>query len=270
MIFVFGAKNFMVDIDGAKVPVAAFGKGKKNLIMLPGLGDGLTTVKGKAIPMALMYREFMKDFTVYVLSRREPLPEDFSTKDMAGDIALFMERMGIEKASVLGVSMGGMIAQHFAADFPEKTEKLILAVTAPKGNEIMESCISEWMEQAKNGEGAKLMESNVRNMYSDEYYRKNRWLTPVMGKITVPKDASRFLTMAKACLEHDAEAVLKNIKAPVLIIGGAEDRTVGPEGSRILAREIPGSRLLMYPGLRHAVYDEAPDFNEKVLEFLIG
>ena len=265
----FGIKNLMVDIGGAKIPAAAFGKGKKNLIMLPGLGDGLTTVKGKAIPMAFMYREFMKDFTVYMMSRREPLPESFSTKDMAADIACFMERMGIEKASVLGVSMGGMIAQHFAADFPEKTEKLILVVTAPKSNEIMESCISEWMEQAKNGKGAKLMESNVRNMYSDEYYRKNRWLTPVMGKIAVPKDCSRFLSMAKACLEHDASSVLKNIKAPVLIIGGTKDRTVGAEASEILAKEIPGAEILMYPGLRHAVYDEAADFNKRVLEFLI-
>lgn len=264
----FNAKNLMTDIGGAKIPCAVFGKGKRNLIILPGLGDGLTTVKGKALPMALMYREFMKDFTVYMMSRREPLPEGFSTKDMAADIARFMEKQGIEKASVFGVSMGGMIAQHFASDFPEKTEKLILVVTAPKANEIMENCISEWAEQAEKGEGAKLMESNVRNMYSDEYYRKNRWLTPIIGKISVPKDCSRFLSMAKACLEHDAFSVLKDIKAPTLIIGGTEDRTVGAEASKILAAEIPGAEIFMYKELRHAVYEEAPDFNKRVLEFL--
>ena len=264
----FGAKNLLVDIGGAKIPCAVFGKGKKNLIILPGLGDGLTTVKGKALPMALMYREFMKDFTIFMMSRREPLPEGFSTKDMAADVALFMEKQGIEKASVLGVSMGGMIAQHFAADFPEKTEKLILVVTSPKKNEIMESCISEWEEQAKNGEGAALMESNVRNIYSDEYYRKNRWLTPITGKLAVPKDCSRFIRMAKACLEHNAEESLKNIKAPTLIIGGTEDRTVGEKASEILAKEIPRAEIFMYEGFRHAVYDEAKDFNKRVLEFL--
>ena len=264
-----GAKNLIVDIGGAKIPCAVFGKGKKNLIMLPGLGDGLTTVKGKALPMALMYREFAKDFTVYMISRREPLPEDFSTKDMAADIAVFMDKVGIKKASIFGVSMGGMIAQHFAADFPEKTEKLVLVATTPKSNDIMKNCISEWIEQAKNGKKAELMESNVKNMYSDKYYRKNRWLTPIIGKISVPKDPSRFLSMAKACLEHDSFSVLKYIKAPAFIIGGAEDRTVGPEGSEILAKEIPDSEIFMYPGLRHAVYDEGKDFNRRVFEFLI-
>lgn len=264
----FNVKNLLVDIGGAKIPCAVFGKGKKNLIMLPGLGDGLTTVKGKALPMALMYREFMKDFTVFIMSRREPLPEDFSTKDMAADIALFMEKQGIEKASILGVSMGGMIAQHFAADFPEKTEKLVLVVTAPKSNEIMENCISEWLEEAKNGEGTKLMESNVRNMYSDKYYRKNRWLTPITGKLAVPKDCSRFVKMAKACLEHNAEESLGNIKAPTFIIGGEKDITVGAEASEILAKEISGAKIFIYPELRHAVYDEAKDFNKRVLEFL--
>lgn len=264
----FGIKNLMIDIEGAKIPCAVFGKGKKNLIMLPGLGDGLATVKGKALPMAFMYKEFMNDFTVFMMSRREPMRDDFSTKDMAADVAAAMKKLGIEKASIVGVSMGGMIAQHFAADFPEKTEKLVLVVTLPKSGEIIKSCVSEWVEQAKNGDGAAFMRSNVLNMYSDEYYRKNKWLTPIMGKIAVPKDCSRFLSMAKACVEHDAEEALEKINAPVLVIGGENDRTVGIEGSKLLAEKIKGAKLFIYKGLRHAVYDEAPDFNKRVYEFL--
>ena len=84
----------------------------------------------------------------------------------------------------------------------------------------------------------------------------------------MPKSYERFIRMGFACLEHDAQAVLKDIKAPVLIIGGAEDRTVGPKGSEILAKEIENAELLMYPGLRHAVYDEAPDFEKRVANFL--
>ncbi|MBR3611019.1 MAG: alpha/beta hydrolase [Oscillospiraceae bacterium] len=264
----FGAKNLMVDVDGAKVPVAVFGKGKKNLILLPGVGDGLATVEGKALPLALSYRILSKEYRVFVMSRRIPLPENFGTREMAEDMAKVMEKLGIEKASVIGVSMGGMIAQHFGANFPEKTEKLVLAVTAPKESEEMRILREEWIELAKEGRGVELMKSSVRNMYTDGYYRKNAWLCEITGRFMMPKSCERFIRMAFACLEHDAEAVLKNIKAPVLIIGGAEDRTVGPKGSEILAKEIENAELLMYPGLRHAVYDEAPDFEKRVANFL--
>ncbi|MBQ6876772.1 MAG: alpha/beta hydrolase [Oscillospiraceae bacterium] len=263
-------KNLMVDIGEAKVPVAVFGKGTENIIMLPGVGDGLTTVQGKAAALAMGYPNLRKNFRVYFMSRRIPLPENFGTKEMAEDLALVMERLGIEKASIIGVSMGGMIAQHFAAAFPKKTEKLVLAVTSPKNTPEMEIISEEWLPMAEKGEGVALMRSSVKNMYTDGYYRKNGWLCEITGRFMMPKSYERFLRMGKACLEHDAESMLKDIKAPVLIIGGEEDRTVGPKGSLELAEKISGAKLIMYKGLRHAVYDEAPDFNKKVLEFLIG
>ena len=96
-----------------------FGTGKRIFIILPGLGDGLKTVKGTALPMSLMYRMFAKDFTVYMFSRKQDLPADHTTRDMARDLKEAMDALGIEKASVLGVSMGGMIAQWLAIDYPE-------------------------------------------------------------------------------------------------------------------------------------------------------
>ena len=263
-----GIKNLLVDIGGAKIPCAVFGKGKKNLIMLPGLGDGLTTVKGKAIPMALMYREFMKDFTVYVMSRREPLPKDFSTKDMAADVALFMERMGIEKASVLGVSMGGMIAQHLAIDYPEKVGKLILTVTSARPNPILEASIEEWVSCAKRGDHTAFMDSNVRRIYSEEYYRKNRWLVPIMGKLTKPISYDRFFIQADACLKHNAFDNLHQIQVPTLVIGGEKDNALGGDASREIAAQIPGAELRMYEQWGHGLYEEAGDFNQTVLNFL--
>ena len=263
-------KNLMVDIGGAKVPVAVFGKGNRNMIMLPGVGDGLTTVQGKAAVLAMGYPNLRKKFRVYFMSRRIPLPGNFGTKEMAADLALVMDKLGIDKASVVGVSMGGMSAQHFAADFPEKTEKLILAVTTPKKSPEMDILGEEWLEFAKRGDGVALMRSSVKNMYTDGYYKKNGWLCEITGRFMMPKSYERFIRMGFACLEHDAESVLGNIKAPVLIIGGKEDRTVGPKGSYELAEKIPGAKLIMYEGMRHAVYDEEPDFNKKVLEFLIG
>ena len=70
--------------------------------MLPGLGDGLTTVKGTALPFAIAYRIYARDYKVYVFSRRNQLEEEYSTRDMARDQAEAMKRIGIEKADIMG------------------------------------------------------------------------------------------------------------------------------------------------------------------------
>ena len=114
------------DID---MDYISFGNGDKNLIIIPGLGDSLKNVKGTAFPFSLMYRLFAKDFKVYVFSRKNRIEKNYSTRDMAADLATVIKQLGIGKASIMGISQGGMIAQYLAIDFPEIVEKLILAVT---------------------------------------------------------------------------------------------------------------------------------------------
>lgn len=247
-----------------------FGRGKKTLIMLPGLGDGLTTVKGTALPMALMYRIFTRDYTVYMFSRRNQLPQGHTTRDMARDLKAAMDVLGIEQADLVGVSMGGMIAQHFAADYPERLGKLVLVVTCSRPNPILTESVQEWIELARRGDHAALMDSNLRRMYSDAYYRKNRWTSPLVGRLTKPKSYERFLIQAEACLTHDASDRLAQIHAPTLIIGGEQDHALGAEASREMAAAIPGAQLKMYPEWGHGLYEEARNFNRIVLDFLNG
>ena len=163
----YNAKNGTLALGNARMDYIRFGSGSRNLIILPGLGDGLTTVKGTALPMALSYRLFARDFTVYMFSRRQPLPEGFSTRDMARDQKTAMDLLGIEKADILGVSMGGMIAQHLAADYPEKIIKLVLAVTCPEPNPVMVTAIEGWLEDALRDDHAALMDSNLQLIYSN-------------------------------------------------------------------------------------------------------
>ena len=264
------AKNGILNLNGAHMDYIRFGSGKRTLIMLPGLGDGLRTVKGTALPMALMYRMFCKDFTVYAFSRKEPLSNGCTTRDMAFDLAEAMAQLGIEKADVFGVSMGGMIAQHFAIEFPEKVGKLILAVTSSKPNPILTESVQEWITLAKSGDHAAFMDSNLRRIYSDTYYRRNRWMIPLVGKLTKPKSYDRFFTQADACLTHDAFGRLPEIHAPTLVVGGEKDLALGGEASREIAAKIPGAQLLMYPQWGHGLYEEAKDFNEKVQRFLLS
>lgn len=263
------AKNGVLTLGDSRMDYVRFGTGSRKLILLPGLGDGLTTVKGTALPMALTYRLFARDFTVYLFSRKEPLPVCSTTEDMARDQIAAMDLLGIGQADLLGVSMGGMIAQHMAALYPERIGKLVLAVTCARANETLTESVELWTELARRGDHTGLMDSNVRLIYSEDYYRKNRWLVPIMGKLTKPRSYDRFLIQAEACRCHNSFGQLAQIRCPTLVIGGEKDAVIGSTAARELAERIPGARLVTYPRWGHGVYEEEPGFNRTVLEFLL-
>lgn len=266
----WNAKNGVVRFADTDMEYVRFGTGSKYLLMLPGLGDGLRTMKGTALPVAAMYRCFGKDYTVCVFSRKNHLPQGYTTREMARDIKQAMDDLGIERADVFGVSMGGMIAQFLAADHPERVEKLVLTVTCARPNPILTESVEEWMDLARRDDHRALMDSNLKRIYTDGYYRRNKWMVPIVGKLTKPKSYDRFLVQAQACLTHDAYDRLPEIQAQTLVIGGEEDRCLGGDASREIARRLPNAELVMYPGQGHGLYEEAKDFNERVLAFLRG
>ena len=264
----FNTKNGIMEIDGTSMYYIRFGSGPKTLIILPGLGDGLQTVRGTAFPMAMMYRIFANEFTVYAFSRKNVLPKGYTTRDMAKDQAEAMEHLGIEKAHIFGVSMGGMIAQHLAIDCPEKVDKLILTVTSAKSNPTLTESVDEWVSFVNRGDHTAFMDSNVRRIYSEGYYRKNKWMVPIMGKLMKPKSYERFFVQADACLTHDASQSLHQIQAPTLVIGGEQDKVLGGDASRELAAQIPNAQLKMYEQWGHGLYEEEKTFNRTVLNYL--
>ena len=264
----YQAKNGTLPIGNTDMDYIRFGNGKRTLIILPGLGDGLQTVKGTALPMAWMYRIFAKDFTVYLFSRKNNLPEGCTTREMARDQAEAMERLGIENADILGVSMGGMIAQWLAVDHPERVKKLILTVTSAGPNPLLSESVEEWLSLAQKGDHTALMDSNLRRIYSGDYCRKNRWMVPIIGRLTKPESYNRFCAQANACLTHDAREMLCRIQASTLVIGGEQDLALGGDASREIAGQIPHAELRMYKQWGHGLYEEAKDFNSLVLNFL--
>ena len=256
----WNAKNGMVAVEGGVMAWASFGRGERVFVILPGLSDGLATVKGKALLLAPPYMAFFERYTVYM----------FSIRDMAADQAEAMAALGIARASVMGVSQGGMIAQVLAAEHPETVEKLVLAVTAPRVSPMIRENVERWMELARRGDHRGLMADTAERSYSEGRLRKYRRLYPLLGRVGRPKDYGRFLANAEAILSFDASPVLGRIACPTLIIGGEEDRIVGVGASRELHERIRDSRLFVCPGLGHAAYEEAGDFNARVLRFLDG
>ena len=245
-----------------------FGKGEKHLVMIPGLGDALRSFRGLADVMALMYHQFAKEYTVWMFSRKQPLEQNCTIRSMATDLKLAFDMLGIEKAHILGVSQGGMIAQWLAVDSPQVVDKLVLVVTSSKQNSTIDSVVHSWIDMVKNSDFKNFAIDNFEKSYSESYLKKYRPMYPLVVPFVKPKDTNRFLLQAQACLTHDASAVLKDITHPTLVVGGGLDIIVTAEESVYLADNIKNSTLLMYENLGHALYEEAKDFNGKVLEFL--
>lgn len=264
----YNAKNGNIEIDGTTADYISFGKGKKNLIIIPGVGDGLKTVKGLAIPFAFMYKMFAEDFKVYVFSRRNVIPKGFSTEDMANDIIDHMEKLKIEKANILGVSQGGMIAQYIAINAPNKVDKLVLAVTVSKSNEILKSVVEDWIEKAKNRKYREIMVDSAEKSYTGSYLEKYRKIYKFLGMQGKNVTYERFIIQLESCLKHNTYELLEKINCPVLIVGAKQDKVLGISGSEEMKEKIVNSEIYIYEEYSHGVYEQANDFNERILEYL--
>jgi len=260
-------KNGSVKTGDQIMYYTVFGSGSKTLVMIPGLSDGLTTVKGKALLLIKPYLKYLRDYTVYFFSRKSPLPEGTTIRQMAEDQAEAMRQLGIHKACVTGVSQGGMISQYLAADHPGLVEKLALVVTAPCLNDTIRSNIELWMSYAKNGDHASLMKDTAEKSYSDAYLREYRLMLPLLGLTGKPKSYSRFNVNSEAILGFDAREADSGISCPTIIISGDSDKTVGSDAAGELHSLIKGSELYIYKGLGHALYEEATDFYERLFTF---
>ena len=260
-------KNGCVEVGNTDMYYVAFGEGKKNLIVLPGLSDGLWTVKGKAWLLSGSYKQFFNDYTVYMFSRKNMLPEGYSIKEMADDQALALKNLGIDKTIVMGVSQGGMVAQMLAANYPEIVEKLILVVTAPYANDTVKTVVTRWIEMTKTSSHTELMLDTAEKVYTKEFNEKNKKYLPLFARFTKPANYDRFCKNAYGILAFDARDALSKIKCPTYIMAGNCDNTVGNDAPYELHEGIENSEMEIFDGQGHGLFEEDKDFYNKVFMF---
>ncbi|MBR6790021.1 MAG: alpha/beta hydrolase [Oscillospiraceae bacterium] len=260
-------KEGKIAIPGAELDYITFGRGEKNLVMIQGLNT--RGIRGSGCGLMLMYRMFSKEYRVWLFDRRPDIPKGFTIREMAADTAAAMDALGIRGADIFAVSQGGMIAQHLAADRPDLARRMILAVTSCRTTPAIRETVGGWITMARRGEMKALVADMAEKMYSDAYLKRYRPLLPLLTLLQKPKDVRRFTMLAESCLHFDATADLEKIRCPVLVIGGGEDKVIGSGGAEELAEEL-GCELYLYDRLGHAAYEEARDFNRRVLDFLRG
>ncbi len=261
----FSVKEQKLPLPGMEIDTITFGSGRKPLVMLQGLNTH--GIRGAGLSLAWMYRMFAKDYQVWLFDRRPDIPEGMTVREMAADVAMAMDTLGISNADVLGVSQGGMIAQYLAIDRPDLVHKLVLAVTLSRNNDTVRSVIQKWIALTERQDWKGLVADMADTMYSADYAKRYRPLLPLLAILQKPGDIQRFLRLARACLTCNAYEEMDKIRCPALVIGGRQDKVVTGEASEEIAQRLH-CQCHLYENLGHAAYEEAKDFNRRVYEFL--
>lgn len=243
-----------------------FGKGSRTLVILPGLGT--RSVLFSAMMVSSAYSRFNTEFTTYVFERRSDLPSVYTVREMAHDTALAMRELGIQSADIFGASLGGMIAQFIAIDNPGLVHTLMLGSTASRVNPHLRDMSEQWAAAAERGDLDGLTRSFLRNLYSEETVARYGEILGRMNDGLTRQELERFVIQARAITGFDAYSELDRIQCPVLVLGVEGDKVVTGEASRELADKL-GCELYMYGSeYGHCAFDEAPDYKEKLQDFL--
>ena len=262
---IYNAKESVLNVRNMQFDYITFGCGTKPLVMIQGLNT--RGIRGAAQSLAFMYRIFAKEYKVYLFDRRAVVHEGITVRELASDLAVAMDALGITNADVFGVSQGGMIAQYLAIDRPDLVRKLVLAVTLSRNNDTVVQVVNKWIEMAERGAMKEFVADMAEKMYSEDYVKRYRPFMPLLTILQKPKDVKRFVILAKSCLTCNTYEMLEKIQCPVFVLGGRQDNVVTGEASEEIAEKL-GCKIHMYEHLGHAAYEEAKDFNRNVYEFL--
>jgi 3-oxoadipate enol-lactonase len=255
-----------------------------------GQGEPLVLIMGLAgIQKAWIFqiRAFKKYYQVITFDSRgtgktgKP-SEPYTVKMMAEDTIGLMDYLRVDKAHILGISLGGMIAQEMAINYPERVRSLILASTTAGGGEIGDTPLElrramglqDGFSEAnmrgvdfRSMDFKKVMSSIVSLSFNKRLFRMA--FVP-LSKIHVKRiGLINLMSQFEATRTHNTLDRLYLIEAPTLVITGTEDRLVPPHSSEALASRIPHAKLVKIKGGSHSLFMEMRGrFNREVLDFL--
>lgn len=194
----------------------------------------------------------------------------YSVPDMAGDALAVLDAAGVERAHVLGTSLGGMIALQLVLDHPDRVDKLVLACTTPGGTKAapMPERTQRLLAEAQTLPAEVALRRFVENAFGPDPDAAQ--IERIMRhRIATAQSPPAWAAQASAGAAFDVWARLPEIRARTLVLTGEEDAVVDPRNSELLAARIPAARLEVFAGGGHLFFWEQPDrFVGAVREFL--
>ncbi|MCL5036290.1 MAG: alpha/beta hydrolase [Chloroflexi bacterium] len=259
-----------ITVNGFNIDYYESGRGEP-LIFINGLG-GYAGAWAADLKFYDKYFRCICPDNRYMKGKNLPV-KPFTIKDMAGDVSALMDALGIEKACVLSLSMGGAVAQELALSHPGKVKKLILSSSFPKTDahfRLLLKTLSAMLPECSlrtfcNMFALWTLRSGFLKKYPEELIAMQEF------QIANPYPEGIFKAQSDACIKHDTTSRLGEISCPALVTAGEEDIMTPLYYARELERLIPDSRLETFAGCGHLHLWENPDEYHKVtLDFLLG
>lgn len=255
------------------LPFNRFGYGPRTLVVFQGLlfeDKPMTVLASPAMPGR--YRFLEDDYTIWIVMRKPGLPAGYTLRDMADDYAAMIRDQFGEPVDVIGISTGGSIAQHFAADHPELLKRLILHSSAYRLSEPAKRMQTRVAELARAGRWREANSVSMRFML--RVIGGERPIAAALievgamlaGSLGAPRDPSDLVVTIEAEDKHDFRARLGEIVAPTLVIAGDLDPFYTEQLFRDTAAGIPNARLILYKGMGHPA--SGVQFAKEVRAFL--
>jgi pimeloyl-ACP methyl ester carboxylesterase len=256
--------------DGTAIAYDVFGRADAEpLLLLQGLG-------ADSRGWALQRMAFGRRFRCIAVDNRgvggsSGAGHPFSLDQMAHDAVAVLDAEDVERAHVMGASMGGVIAQFLAVEHPERLRSLVLSCTACRHHEWRRELFGEWADAVEaRGMGA-LASDGLRWLIGPRLQRRfGIWLN-VMARIVLQGTPENFVAQVQAILgaSDDLRFELESLRVPTLVITGSQDLLTPFGDAEELHELIPTSRLFELRGAAHALMVEAPNaYNRAVLGFL--
>jgi 3-oxoadipate enol-lactonase len=239
------------------------------LLLIQGLGYG---GRGWGPTLELL----ADDFTVAAFDNRgfgasDIPPGPYTVRELAEDARAVLDAAGLERAHVIGASLGGMVAQELALAHAHRVDKLVLACTTPGGlNSFpMPARTVALMMEATTLPPDVALRKFVENALGDG--RTDELVERIVAYRTAnPPDLGGWQAQAAAGSTHDALDRIASITAPTLVIHGTEDAVVDPRNAHVLAERIPKASVQLLPGCGHLPFWEEPErFSGLIREFLL-
>lgn len=220
--------------------------------------------------------EISKHYKFIMLDNRgsgrtdSPLQSAYTIPEMAKDTVLMLESIGIKDFYLFGLSMGGMIAQQIALDYPERVKKLVLGCTYCGGKNAAPAP-PEMQKALENRDREATSDDTVKLLFPAEYIKNNPELIGLFKQriSIIPTTKESFERQVGGIMLFDTFDRLKNINIPTLIMTGDQDYMISPENSKILYKAIPNSKYVMFEKTGHGfLMQEEKKVIETLKEFL--